>query len=100
MKLVIIKDKSAPSCFILCQVDENGEWDTWDPKRTVLIQSDWDFPGIASNLGYVPCECGTTDGTVSCDHKTVGQMIEEANDFICSHLGQPFDDPGYFSEEI
>ena len=42
-----------------------------------LIQTDWDYPGIASTFGWTPCRCEATDGTVSCAHKQAGQMIAE-----------------------
>jgi hypothetical protein len=63
--------------------------------RSVVFQTDWDFPGLAGHFGYVPCECGATDGTVNCVHKTATQMISEAYDFLCRHEGEVIDDPGY-----
>jgi len=65
--------------------------------RDILIQSDWDYPGIASTFGWTPCECGATDGTVDCLHKTASQMIVEAQDYLDDHLGETMDDPGYFN---
>jgi hypothetical protein len=63
----------------------------YDDKNTVLIQSDWDFPGVASMMGWTPCkDCGDTDGTVDCAHKTATQMISEARDFIREHAGEEF----------
>jgi hypothetical protein len=64
--------------------------------QEVFIQSDWDYPGTASNLGFVPCECGETDGTVDCAHHTATEMISAAYDFLCEHDGETFTDPGYF----
>lgn len=64
--------------------------------RDILIQSDWDYPGLASTFGWTPCECGTTDGTVDCPHKTASRMIAEAQEFLDRHIGDSVDDPGYF----
>jgi len=61
-----------------------------------LIQTDWDFPGIASTFGWSPCECVATDGTVACVHKNAGQMIAEAQAFLDEHIGEDVADPGYF----
>ena len=67
-----------------------------DNGREILIQSDWDFPGLASTFGWSPCPCGATDGTIDCDHRTAREMIAEAGDFLRAHAGDTTDDPGYF----
>ena len=67
-----------------------------DDGREVLIQSDWDFPSIASTFGWVPCECGHTDGTVDCLHKTTSIMIAEAAEYLGDYVGETVEDPGYF----
>lgn len=67
-----------------------------DDGRTILIQSDWDYAGLASTFGYVPCWCGDTDGTVDCPHKTASEMIMEARQWLDDHLCEKVDDPGYF----
>ena len=68
-----------------------------DDGRSVLIQTDWDWPGVASSFGWRPCEqCDTTDGTVDCAHKTASVMISEARAFLDEHEGETIDDPGYF----
>jgi hypothetical protein len=100
-KVAIDEDQEyAPGCYILCRVflDENGAewWSTRDERTTILIQVDWDYPALASNLGWVPCNCGATDGTIDCAHRTAEEMIQEAEAFINEHLGEPFEDPGYF----
>ena len=97
---VVDEDQSwAPCCYIICQVDEQGNWDERDEATTVLVQTDWDWPSLASNLGYVACECGYTDGTVDCEHKTASEMIAAAGEFLDAHLGEQFEDPGYFGDE-
>jgi hypothetical protein len=67
-----------------------------DDGRDILVQTDWDFPGLASTFGWSPCFCGATDGTVYCDHKTADEMIADAREFLTAHVGDAADDPGYF----
>jgi hypothetical protein len=64
--------------------------------REILVQTDWDFPGLASIFGWSPCSCGATDGTIDCDHRTAGEMIADAREFLRAHAGDTTDDPGYF----
>ena len=71
-----------------CLVADNG--------KSVLVQTDFDFPGVASTFGWSACSCGLTDGTVDCDHRTAGEMIADAHDFLRAHAGDKTDDPGYF----
>ncbi|GAF90789.1 unnamed protein product [marine sediment metagenome] len=59
-------------------------------QDTLLVEIDYDYPGIASRMGYVPCDCGDTDGTVDCAHKTATQMIGEARQWIKDHEGKSF----------
>ncbi len=91
----------APCGYLVCRVTgEPGNYD-WHPRadETVLVQSDWEFPALASTFGFVPCECGRTDGTVDCPHKTATQMITEAADWLDEHCGAVFvEDPGYFGD--
>jgi hypothetical protein len=79
---------------------QNGDFGTYllvaEDGQCLLIQTDWDYPGIASEFGWSPCSCGATDGTVSCAHKQVGQMIAEAQAFLDDHIGDVAEDPGYF----
>lgn len=62
-------------------------------KETILIQTDWDYPGIASAMGWKACDCGRTDGTVDCKscNRKASDMISEALDFIESHEGESFE---------
>ena len=64
--------------------------------RSILIQTDYDFPGVASTYGWQPCSCGATDGTIDCPHRTATGMIVEAREFLTSKIGESADDPGYF----
>lgn len=66
---------------------------------SVLIQSDWDYPGVASRTGFVPCDCGATDGTVDCAHHTAFDMISAAYDWLEQRDGLSFPDlADYFDE--
>lgn len=62
----------------------------------IFVQSDWDFPGLASTFGWVACDCRETDGTVDCEHRTASEMISEAHDYLQDHDGDEVEDPGYF----
>tara|TARA_R110000823_G_scaffold269344_1_gene389119 strand:+ start:56 stop:367 length:312 start_codon:yes stop_codon:yes gene_type:complete len=64
--------------------------------RGILIQTDGDYPGIASTFGWLACECGETDGTVDCSHRMADEMIGEAFEFLLDHEGETVEDPGYF----
>lgn len=58
--------------------------------KTILFQTDWDFPGLASMLGvWAPCH-NTTDGTIRCPEcgKDVATMISEATDALDEHTGE------------
>lgn len=68
-------------------------------EDSVLIQSDWDYPSVASRTGFVPCECGATDGTIDCPHHTASEMISAAYEWLEARDGQSFPDlADYFSE--
>jgi len=95
MKIYPYFDSRYAPCSILL-VKEHGN--PYNDADTVLIQTDWDFPGVASYIGWTPCtECEMTDGTVDCNHRTATDMISEAYDYIRDHAEELFDDPGYFA---
>jgi hypothetical protein len=60
------------------------------PGDTRVVDTDWDYPGVASRMGFVPCDCGATDGTVDCPHKTATEMITAAANHIDDHEGESF----------
>lgn len=62
----------------------------------MLVQTDWDWPGLASSFGWIACKCGRTDGTVDCAHRKAGAMIADARDYLEAHDGESIEDPGYF----
>jgi len=91
----------APCCYLICRVTGRRgayDWNTRDETNTVLVQTDWDYPGVASSFGWVPCRrgCGT-DGTVDCAHHTASKMIQSAGAYLDKIAGRKFiEDPGYF----
>jgi hypothetical protein len=66
-----------------------------DDGEEILIQADWDFPGVANTFGWSPCHCGTIAGTVDCPHKTASAMISDAAEYLDDHVGESVADPGY-----
>ena len=66
----------APCAFILAR----APFDTRDEANTVLVQSDWDFPGIARTFG----------GSFEED------QIAEAGEWLHDNIGAEAEDPGYF----
>ena len=94
----------APCCIKI--IAENGE--------DRLIQTDWDYPGIASAFGWspvlvetgpegwhfrpTPCQHLNTDGTVDCPacKQTASAFIAHARQWIDNHDGETVEDPGYF----
>jgi len=85
-------DRASFGCYVITKVDSGGD----ETGNDIFVQSDWDFPAIASCFGFVPCECGMTDGTIDCAHHTVSEMISAARDYLDDHIGDIADDPGYF----
>lgn len=79
---------------------QEGDFGTFllvaDDGRELLVQTDWDFPGVAQTFGWSPCPCGETDGTIDCPHRAADDMIVDARDFLQERVGEPADDPGYF----
>ena len=79
MAFVHFDSKYAPCGFVIVKRGSNPYSD--DAK---LIQSDWDFPGVATAMGWEACSCGSTDGTVDCEacNRDATAMIGEAGEFI------------------
>jgi hypothetical protein len=78
-----------------------------DDGRTVLVQTDWDYPGVARTFGWSPrevqredrppCDHRSTDGTVDCPAcgVTAGEFIAAAREWLEEHDGATAD----FAEE-
>ena len=81
-------DRTYTPCSFLI-VPKGG--DPYDDTITTLIQTDWDWPGVAMAEGWQPCDqCRETDGTVDCQHRTASEMIQDARDWIDDHEGEDF----------
>jgi len=80
MQAMLIRPNNAPNfCFEVVEAATG--------RSLEFIQSDWNYAGLASRFGWVPCECGATDGTVDCEHRKVSEMLAEAFDYLCEHEG-------------
>lgn len=90
--------KSAPfGCYLVCLVDGGTD---------MLVQSDFDLPGLASVFGWFPTDENgyrlyDTDGTIPSkrSQKSVSEFINDARQFLDEHEGDEADDPGYFDGE-
>jgi len=71
-----------------CGLDrDSSDWEPAQPQ-SIFVQSDYDFPFLASLLGFTPCsECQLTDGTVDCEHNTANEMVSTAADFLSKKTG-------------
>jgi len=77
-------------------------------SRTVCIQTDWDFPGVADTFGWSTrdvqsgqgeCDHSETDGTVDCScGVTASDFISAAAEWLDGNDGATVDDPGYFDD--
>lgn len=108
-KIRITRDpKYAPCGYLVMR----APFDKYDEKNTILIQSDWDFPGVAQTFGWSlsrrqqpkakeRCEHSGTDGTVTCPDcgLTPDMFISAAMAFL-DDVDSDFEveDPGYFTE--
>jgi hypothetical protein len=82
---------------------ESGDFGTYlivdeESGEDILIQTDWDYPGVASTFGWPGHEHGETDGTVKCPvcGAEPMDMINEAQEWLDDHIGETAEDPGYF----
>lgn len=95
----------APCCFVIVK-EVRGKFDIFDEANTVLVQLDYDFPGVAQTFGatllsFVPglCDHDGTDGTIRCPEcgTSAGDFIEGARAWLIENEGAEANDPGYFS---
>ena len=100
-KIYIDTNCKAPCCPCMIVDEASG--------RNLLVQTDWDFPGVASTFGWnmadvqrddghSHCQHSFTDGTIDCAGcgVTASQFIDAAREYIEQHDGATADDPGYF----
>jgi hypothetical protein len=98
--------RMAPGCYIVAR-ERDGTFDPASERDTVLVQTDYDFPGVASSFGWsiaydggLCCEHDGTDGTVDCPEcgRSAGAFIGAASEWLDYHDGAEVEDPGYFAE--
>lgn len=81
-------------------------------KQSILVQNDFDYPGVASLFGWsirevqvmqaryygVSCDHSGTDGTIKCPDcgLVANTFIEAAGAWLRDNNGVTVDDPGYF----
>jgi hypothetical protein len=81
-----------------------------DGSDDLLVQTDYDYPGVASTFGWDirasrgasgwdSCPHDGTDGTVACPFcgRTASAFINDAGDYLDDHIGASVEDPGYFT---
>ncbi len=86
MAFIEFDSKYAPVGFLI--VPDGGHYKDDD---TLLIGTDWDYPGVAGSIGWQPChDC--TDGTVDCRicGKSASDLISDAYDYLEAHEGESF----------
>ena len=67
--------------------------------ESIYYQTDWDYPRLVSDFGGdVICDCGETDGTVDCPHKTASEMITAADNWLFDNDGLEVDGFGSFAD--
>ena len=101
--------------YELCPVNKRfaQRYERATGHETVLVQTDWDFPRLAENLGWnmrsvqrkrgASCEHRSTDGTVVCGECGLGAdaFIGAAREWLDGQCGERFNRPveGYFGED-
>ena len=101
MEIVWNTDVDAPGC--------PGEILSEDTGKSILIQTDWDYPSTAGTFGWSmqsvqndggECDHNETDGTVDCAvcGVTASRFIEAAREWLEDNDGSTAEDPGYFEE--
>jgi hypothetical protein len=110
MRITLDTTPNAPGCYRI--EAEDGQ--------DILIQTDWDFPGLATMFGWcimdlqavigendegeplhgLKCLHPNTDGTIdcACGLKTT-DFISAAQEYLDDNDGKTIDDPGYFEED-
>ena len=55
------------------------------------LMRDTDILEAARLFGWSACECGLTDGTTACSHKSPDLMLEQAQQFLAANREQEAD---------
>jgi hypothetical protein len=67
-----------------------------EDDRTILVQMDWDFPGVAETFGWSPPAGTLTDDIGKFAEESLFAVIGDARDFLHERAGTSTSDPGYF----
>jgi hypothetical protein len=108
MARITISNKSVIG-FLLIKENSIGVFDPDNEDNTILIQVDWDYPGIAQSFGWSltavqkdgeQCDHSGTDGTITCPEcgLTPTDFISAASEWLYENEGIIADDPGYFAD--
>jgi hypothetical protein len=111
MRIQLWRARGIPA-YLVCQIDEETGVYLTDDDHSMLVQTDWDFPSLASAFGWSmrnvqsedvahatsPCRHSSTDGTITCgDCKlTAGDFINSAREWLDENIGKIVEDCGYF----
>ena len=76
-----------PCAFVIVRDGGNPQ----SESDSVLIQTDWDHPGVASCMGWSPCH-RETDGTIDCPEcgTLASAMIMAASEYIYERAEESF----------
>lgn len=93
--------------YTLTLEGDEGDW------SSILVQSDYDYPGLASTFGWsvgqvpgapgnVTCYHDGTDGSIDCREcgRMTFEFIRDARGYLDRHVGDVVEDPGYFMEPV
>jgi hypothetical protein len=94
--------------YLICRLDPETGCYSDAEKDSALVQTDWDYPGVARTFGWnirnmqrggADCAHSSTDGTIECAEckVTPSCFIADAAGYLDSNLGKIVEDPGYFS---
>ena len=67
-----------------------------EDDRTILVQTDWDFPGVAETFGWSPPAGTLIDHVGKFAEESLSTVIGDARDFLHERAGSMTSDPGYF----
>lgn len=100
---MIVLTRSSDSMRLPIILNEDG--------REILVQLDYDWPGVASTFGWhvsmnepfpyaEKCDHDGTDGTIDCPAcgLPAASFIAAARHYLDEHEGKRAEDPGYFTE--
>ncbi len=74
---------------VTLQQDDQKNWrlNCEELNLSLTITKNTGITELARLYGWGTCECGLSDGTKSCRHKTKEIMLEEAEQFLTDNIG-------------